>query len=109
MQHGKFKFHEDSRSRLILSVISRDQSLDWAGKKVAIIGNGSSAIQILPKMQETAAKLTTYIRTPTWISNNLNERFAPSGKNFKFTKEQKQIFRDHPEELTKYRKDIEHE
>ncbi|TVY54851.1 putative sterigmatocystin biosynthesis monooxygenase stcW [Lachnellula cervina] len=99
----------DSYKGKLIHSAAWDQSLDWEGKRVAVIGNGSSAIQILPKMQKTAAKLTTYIRTPTWICSNLNETFAPEGKNFKFSEEQKQRFRDHPEELTKYRKEIEHD
>lgn len=45
--------------------------VDWAGKRVAIIGNGSSAIQTLPQMQRTAKHIVAYIRNPTWISPSL--------------------------------------
>lgn len=35
-----------------------DESYDFSGKKVAVIGNGSSAIQIIPKLaQSTPASL----------------------------------------------------
>jgi cation diffusion facilitator CzcD-associated flavoprotein CzcO len=35
---------------------------------VAVIGNGSSAIQIVPQMQAKAKKVITFIRTKTWIT-----------------------------------------
>lgn len=87
---------------------SRDSSYDWTGKKVAVIGNGSSAIQIVPKIQATATKLVNYVRTATWISANFSAEHARDGKNFEYSEEEKQRFRDHPEELFKLRKGIEH-
>lgn len=42
-----------------------DPELTWEGKRVAIIGNGASGIQILPQMRKTAAHVTTYIRSAT--------------------------------------------
>lgn len=85
-----------------------DASLDWTGKRVAIIGNGSSAIQILPKMQPAAAKIVNYIRSPTWISSNFAAELTPEGKNFQYTEEQKKEFRENPEKLREMRKLIEH-
>lgn len=85
-----------------------DSTLDWAGKRVAIIGNGSSAIQILPKMQPTAGNIVTYIRTATWISANYASQFTADGKNFVYTEEEKRKLRENPEELLKLRRTIEH-
>lgn len=87
-----------------------DPALDWAGKRVAIIGNGSSAIQILPQMQRTAGHITTYIRHPTWITANLGADLARSkdGKNFKYTEDEKRRFREDPRALFEYRRSIEH-
>lgn len=42
-----------------------DFSLD--GKRVAVIGTGASAIQIVPKIAPRAARLWVYQRTPPWI------------------------------------------
>lgn len=85
-----------------------DASVSWDNKRVAIIGNGSSAIQILPQMQKTAAHITTYIRSPTWISTNFGAECSREGKNFAYTEEEKQQFRDDPHKLKKLRKEIEH-
>ncbi|KAL2004939.1 hypothetical protein VTN00DRAFT_2789 [Thermoascus crustaceus] len=85
-----------------------DPDLDWAGKRVAIIGNGSSAIQILPQMQKTAGHTTTYVRSPTWITPNFAAHLARDGKNFEYTEEEKRRFREEPRALFEYRKNIEH-
>ncbi|MHA3701775.1 flavin-containing monooxygenase [Jatrophihabitans sp. YIM 134969] len=44
-----------------------DHSVDLRGKRVAVIGTGASAIQIVPKVAEVAAHLDVYQRTPPWI------------------------------------------
>ncbi|KAH7490392.1 hypothetical protein FOMA001_g2358 [Fusarium oxysporum f. sp. matthiolae] len=65
-----------------------DTSLDWSGKRVAIIGNGSSAVQVLPQMQPTAARVVNYARSPLWISGAFASEFTPEGKNFTYTDEE---------------------
>lgn len=85
-----------------------DPELSWDGRRVAIIGNGSSAIQILPQMQKTAGHITTYVRTPTWISSNFAAEYARDGKNFKYTEDEKKEFRENPAALKALRKQIEH-
>lgn len=42
--------------------------LDLAGKKVAIIGNGSTGVQLLSAVAEVAGHVTVVQRTPQWIS-----------------------------------------
>ena len=41
--------------------------LDLTDKKVAIIGTGASAIQVIPAIVEKVASLTVFQRTPPWI------------------------------------------
>lgn len=95
------------RGKLLHSA-SWDTTLDWTGKRVAIIGNGSSAIQILPKMQPTAGRIATYIRSPTWISASFAAELTPGGENFQYTADQKKNFRENPDDLLQLRKNIEH-
>lgn len=42
--------------------------MDYSGKSVAVIGVGSSAIQIVPSMRERGAKITNFGRTKTWLA-----------------------------------------
>ncbi|KAE8379064.1 putative flavin-binding monooxygenase [Aspergillus bertholletiae] len=86
-----------------------DPEYNCEGKKIAVIGNGSSGIQVIPAVQPKAAKLVNYIRHATWISPNLGGQFTRdgTGANFQFTEEEKQRFQDNPEEYLEYRKSIE--
>ncbi|KAI5357657.1 Putative flavin monooxygenase, FAD/NAD(P)-binding domain superfamily [Septoria linicola] len=65
------------------------QTVDWKNKRVALIGNGSPAIQILPELQRTAKSIDTYIRTPTWIIPNFLADMTPEGKNFAYSDDEK--------------------
>ena len=42
--------------------------MDYADKTVAVIGTGSSAIQIVPQVQKKAKHVTAFMRSVTWIS-----------------------------------------
>ncbi|MGC5011966.1 flavin-containing monooxygenase [Streptosporangium sp. DT93] len=44
-----------------------DHSRDLTGRRVAVIGNGSSAAQFIPKVAEVAAHLDVFQRTPNWV------------------------------------------
>lgn len=95
------------RGKLVHSA-AWDETLDWTNKRVAIIGNGSSAIQILPQMQSSAAHITTYVRSATWIAANFAAEFTPDGNNFTYSEKQKKGFREDPEVLFRLRKTVEH-
>lgn len=43
---------------------------DLRGKRVAVIGTGCSAVQLLRKTAEIAAKVTVFQRTPHWLAPN---------------------------------------
>jgi monooxygenase len=43
------------------------ENLDYAGKKVVVIGSGATAVTIVPVMAQQAAKVTMLQRTPTWM------------------------------------------
>jgi cation diffusion facilitator CzcD-associated flavoprotein CzcO len=44
-----------------------DHEYDLAGKRVAVIGTGASAIQFVPEIQPKVARLDLYQRTPPWV------------------------------------------
>ncbi|MGW4115376.1 flavin-containing monooxygenase [Actinosynnema sp. NPDC004786] len=41
--------------------------LDYAGKRVLVIGSGATAVTLVPAMARTAAHVTMLQRSPTWI------------------------------------------
>ncbi|MFJ3663975.1 flavin-containing monooxygenase [Streptomyces sp. NPDC090119] len=44
-----------------------DHDYDLRGKRVAMVGTGASAIQIVPSIQPQVSKLTVFQRTPPWV------------------------------------------
>jgi cyclohexanone monooxygenase len=44
-----------------------DHSVDLIGKRVAVIGTGASAIQVVPEVQQVAAHLDVYQRSAPWV------------------------------------------
>ncbi|RVX72033.1 hypothetical protein B0A52_04631 [Exophiala mesophila] len=95
-----------------------DTSLDWSNKTIAVIGTGSSSIQMVPKFAETAKHLTVFMRNQTYIGPQFGalvsnkeadpEAMEPhaAGKHH-YTEKEKQKFRDDPDYHLKYRKAVE--
>ncbi len=48
------------------------EDVEYAGKKVAVVGNGSTGVQLLSKIAEKAESVTVYQRTPQWITPRTN-------------------------------------
>src|SRR5260370_75461 len=49
-----------------------DHNVDLAGKNVAVVGTGASAIQFVPQIAPRAGKLYLFQRTPPWIVPRLD-------------------------------------
>jgi cation diffusion facilitator CzcD-associated flavoprotein CzcO len=52
-----------------------DHSVDLTDKRVAVIGTGASAIQIVPSIVDEVAKLKLFQRTPAWVMPWTNIEF----------------------------------
>ncbi|KAL1617190.1 hypothetical protein SLS54_007967 [Diplodia seriata] len=82
-----------------------DPTVDLTGKRVAVIGNGASGIQVVPELQKTAAHLDHYARSPTWIAGSLGGRDRQA-EPMPFSAAQLADFRD-PHKFVAYRKALE--
>lgn len=126
----------DFRGKLLHSANWED-GYEYAGKEVAVIGIGSSAIQIVPTMQKVVKKLDHYARGKTWIAMPIAGEFAeaknPDGKDCEFTTTSNrgdiiaivkqankrwavsfseadiEKFKSDPEHFYEYRRELEHE
>ena len=86
-----------------------DERTDLTGKRVALVGAGSSAVQILPNIYDKVEKVYTWIRNKIWITAGFAQNFAgKDGANFEYNEEQQKLFQD-PDEYLAYRKMIEGE
>jgi len=53
------------------------EGLDYAGKRVGIIGCGATTVQMLPVMAQTAASVTVFQRTPNFVMPAVQEMTTP--------------------------------
>jgi len=53
------------------------EGLDYAGKKVGIIGSGATTVQMLPVMAETAESVTVFQRTANFIMPAVQQTMTP--------------------------------
>ena len=84
------------------------------GKRIAVIGAGSSGIQIVPTIQPQAERIDHYIRGRTWIApplvaNEVGLRTLGTGSNFRFTEEEIRAWREDPHLYHSYRRHLEEE
>ncbi|MET9290490.1 NAD(P)/FAD-dependent oxidoreductase [Streptomyces sp. NPDC003077] len=53
-----------------------DHGYDLRGKRVAMIGTGASAIQIVPSIQPVVGRLALFQRTPAWVLPRADRRIT---------------------------------
>ncbi|CAK7211411.1 hypothetical protein SBRCBS47491_001117 [Sporothrix bragantina] len=88
-----------------------DPKLDLAGKRVAVIGNGSSGQQILPIIAPNVAHVDHYVRSRVWITptfqKNLVEATRDNPGAHQYTDAEKTCFETDPTAYLAYRRSIE--
>ena len=57
--------------------------VDLAGKRVAVVGTGASAIQVVPRIAEEAAHVTVFQRTPPWTLPKPDREYGPLGRRLR--------------------------
>jgi cation diffusion facilitator CzcD-associated flavoprotein CzcO len=75
-----------------------DHRVPLDGRRVGIIGTGSTAVQMVVALVERVAHLTLFQRTAQWVMPALNPEF---------TEEERRNFSEHPEELRELREKLE--
>lgn len=66
------------------------EPVDFAGKKVAVIGTGATGVQLIPIAAHTAEQVTVFQRTPNWIL---------PGRNYTITEDERRAYRANYDEL----------
>jgi len=54
-----------------------DPQFDWRDRRVAVIGNGASAIQFVPVLARDTAALRVFQRSPNWIMRKRDHEITP--------------------------------
>ncbi|CAJ1585809.1 NAD(P)/FAD-dependent oxidoreductase [[Mycobacterium] wendilense] len=60
----------------VLHTTDWDDDYDPAGQRIAVIGTGATAVQLIPELASRAADLTVYQRTPIWVVPKIDIRFG---------------------------------
>ncbi|KAK9772950.1 hypothetical protein SCAR479_10280 [Seiridium cardinale] len=90
-----------------------DESYDFAGKKVAVLGIGASGVQLLPQLAKIVEHATLFARSPTWIApqakpappdSTYQSSFIDSNMNY--SAEVQRRFSDDPTYLQLHRRDL---
>lgn len=53
---------------------------DLAGRRVAVIGTGASAVQVVPSIAPQVERLDVYQRTPAWVVPKMDKVYSPRFK-----------------------------
>ena len=87
-----------------------DHNYDYSHKRIAVIGNGSSGVQIVPQMAKLpGTTVMNFARGSSWIyyrvppSQHLGSS-GKSGNNPDYTEDDKRNFRENPEAMREHRK-----
>ncbi|KAF3402375.1 putative sterigmatocystin biosynthesis monooxygenase stcW [Talaromyces pinophilus] len=98
----------------ILHTAAWDEEYDYKNKSIAVIGNGSSGIQVVPAMLPDVSHIDHYARGRTWLSptfarEKLDEIGGNNKDNIAFSAETIAGFKSDRAAYHKFRKDIEHD
>jgi len=74
-----------------------DHDVPLAGKRIGVIGTGSTSIQIVSALADDVAELTLFQRTAQWVMPIQNPAYSET---------EKQEFRKHPEAMQKIREEV---
>ncbi|KAF7715379.1 Flavin-containing monooxygenase [Penicillium ucsense] len=97
----------------LLHSVSWDVDYDYSNQRVAVIGNGSSGIQIVPGMLPRVAHIDHYVRSRTWIAPSFAREYLEQRgselDNYTFTAEEIKSFETDHQKYQDFRKKVEYE
>jgi len=100
---------QDFKGKLMHSA-NYEEGYDLSNKRVAVIGAGSSGVQIVASIQQKVQHLYHWIRSPIWITAGFAQTWAgKNGANFRYSEEQLKYLEENPKKYLEYRKQIENE
>jgi cation diffusion facilitator CzcD-associated flavoprotein CzcO len=68
----------DTFAGRIMHTAAWDENYSLEGRRVGIIGTGSTGVQIIPELAKKVSELTVYQRTPIWVVPKIDFGFSPA-------------------------------
>jgi cation diffusion facilitator CzcD-associated flavoprotein CzcO len=66
----------DTFAGRIIHAADWDDTYSFAGRRAAVIGTGSTGVQLIPELAKQASELIVYQRTPIWVMPKLDFGFS---------------------------------
>ena len=73
------------------------QDLNLTGKRVAVVGTGATAVQVVPEIADTVSELFVFQRNPVWVGGK---------KDPEYTAQEREEFRNNPDALKQLRYEL---
>jgi cation diffusion facilitator CzcD-associated flavoprotein CzcO len=64
----------DDFAGTVIHTAAWDDTHELAGERVAVIGTGATAVQLIPELAKVAGEMTVYQRTPIWVVPKIDAR-----------------------------------
>ncbi|CAJ1586756.1 NAD(P)/FAD-dependent oxidoreductase [[Mycobacterium] wendilense] len=85
---------EEPFAGTVMHTAKWDHSVDLTGARVAVLGTGSTATQVLPEIARRAARVYSVQRSPTWILPKPDRPYTEREKRiFKYVPLAKRVYR----------------
>lgn len=68
----------DTFAGRIIHTADWDDSYSMQGRRAAVIGTGSTGVQVIPELAKEASELTVYQRTPIWVMPKPDVALSPA-------------------------------
>ena len=104
---GLFPGQDDFKGTLYYTSMYPKDAVDLAGKRVGVVGNGATGIQVIQTAAKTAGHLTVFVRTPQYVLPMKNPKYTPAeqeGYKARFAELSKTL----PHTFTGFEYDFEH-
>ncbi len=75
---GLFPGQDDFKGKSYYTSIYPKDAVDLAGKRVGVVGNGATGIQVIQTAAKTAGHLTVFVRTPQYVLPMKNPKYTPA-------------------------------
>ncbi|KAL1976785.1 hypothetical protein VTN31DRAFT_3067 [Thermomyces dupontii] len=81
--------------------------VDLKGKRIALIGNGASGLQVLPSIQPLGSHIDHYARNRTWVVDSFGPRGVRRLEPNYIPEELRESFKKDEKKYLEYRKEVE--
>ena len=75
---NQFAGQDSFKGKVYYTALWPKESVDLAGKRVGMIGNGATGIQVIQTIADKVDHLTVFIRTPQYVLPMKNPKYTPA-------------------------------